>query len=224
MKITVVVSAYRLSEGQIHQFLEWNEVVFKMNDVHVLVVTDREVQLKYGKCLVYPKKPRHLSLPRLNNYGIKRAEGIVIKTDLDIIFSDKIIKRIKQVVQNNYAFIGICANIDQCSEIQEKPWEDLPKRFWGWGACFAMTRHDWGMLHGYNEKIWGWGDDDHDMFRRVQDKLCLSLCSYYPLFHMNHKQRKSVEPDSFFPIRKDENSKLVWTDWHEEEWGEGKYD
>lgn len=222
--ITVVVTAYRLPESKIHQFIEWNQVVFKMNDVHVLVVAEREVELNYGTCLVYPKKPHQLSLPRLNNYGIKRAEGIVIKTDLDIIFSEQIIKHIKRVVKNNYAFIGLCANIDNLSEINDKDWQHFEKRFWGWGACFAMTRHDWGMLHGYNEKIWGWGDDDHEMVARLRDKLGLSLCSYYPLFHMNHKIRKSSEPNSFFPIRKDENSQLISTDWYEDEWGEGKYD
>ena len=98
--ITVVLAAYRLPESQMHQFLEWNQAVFSANHVNVCIVTDREIKLPYGKCLVYPRKPRHFSLPRVNNYGIKRAaEGIVIKTDIDIIFSDQILKHIQHTVK-----------------------------------------------------------------------------------------------------------------------------
>ena len=224
VKISVVVSAYRLSEKEINRFLDWNEVVFRNNNINLSIVTDRDINLSYGQCLIYPKSQNHFSLPRVINYGIKRAEGIVIKTDLDIIFSNPVIQHISKVVRNSYAFIGICSNIDNLIEVQEESWESLPKRFWGWGACFAMTRDDWGEFRGYNEKIWGWGDDDIEIAQRVQSKSCLSICSYYPLFHMNHKSRKSTDSSSFYPIRKEENSQLISTEWNEQEWGEAKYD
>ena len=224
MNMTIVVAAYRLAEQAMRQFLEWNQAVFEKNRVQVLMVTDREVDLPYGNCLVYPKQPRHLSLPRVNNYGIKRAEGIVIKSDLDIIFSDQILNHISNVVRDSYVFIGICANIDSLAEMDAKPWHSFKKRFWGWGACVAMTRHDWGALHGYNEEIWGWGDDDHELVARLKYQSCLSLNSFYPLFHMNHDQRKSSEADAFFPIRKQENAAYIDEAWYEEAWGEGAYD
>jgi predicted glycosyltransferase involved in capsule biosynthesis len=49
---------------------------------------------------------------------------------------------------------------------------------------------DWVSLCGYNEKIWGWGGDDNDMWNRARKKFRMSENSLYPLYHINHDKRR----------------------------------
>lgn len=227
-KLTLVTAAYRVRDEQILNFFRWNERVFCENDVEVVVVTDREVKLPnmWGRCVVYPRAQPKFSIGRTVNYGIRRVEGdgadVIAKTDIDIIFSDEVVKHVKATVKPGTGMTCFFSWVNSETDAQPEAWSMLDKCYTGFGACFAMARCDWWILKGYDERIWGWGADDDEILARASKRIEVLRDDTCPLFHIKHKPRKSFMQDTYFPDRAQENLRL--SGWADDHWGEAKQD
>ena len=223
-KIRIVTSACFLDDRAAQDFLDWNKDVFETHDVEITIVSDRMIELKGDRvrCLKYPAKQDVFSIPRTINYGIRRVEeeGIVVKTDVDILFSSELLEQIKEKVNDGQGLIAICVDIDKPEYATRLDWNRLPKtsRREGRGACFAMTRHDWFRLKGYDERITGWGADDEEMWRRASKVINMIQTDRFPIYHIRHNERKGL---SHFPVRSEQNLKFAEKqDWNMENWGQ----
>lgn len=204
----------------IEKFMDMNN----FDDIHVVAVSDKEYNLGYDNLTVlkYPKELEIFSLAKTNNYGIRSIQcddnDIIIKTDPDIKFSRGILDYIKFYVKPQKGYIGICANKAKVEHALDKVWATSAKRKAGRGACFAMTKKDWHDLNGYDERLEGWGADDNEMWRRASSRINIVQDWTYPLYHINHANRKGVL--EYFPQNSKKNVKISRNiDWKNENWG-----
>jgi len=225
--ITLVLCAYRTGgSGPVESFIKWNERVFLEWSVKLVVVSDEHLGISapFVTNIVYPGEQEIFGIPRTINYGIKRVpgNGIIAKTDLDIVFSSSSVGALTKVVCEGRGLALICANVRQPPITENKMmaiWPRVTKRVRGKGACFAMAKSDWYKLKGYNEEIHGWGADDNDMWERARKALSMKLSHAYPIFHVNHKLRKGKRAD--FPILSKRNLGIMKKrHWNNDKWGE----
>lgn len=78
----------------------------------------------------------------------------------------------------------------------------------------ALDYSDWDKLSGYDERMYGWGYEDTDLYIRAKEKIKLIEPTEYALFHINHPSR-GIEP------RGDQNQSIYRTSspWHNSSWG-----
>lgn len=146
----------------------------------------------------------------------ERKNNLIVKTDVDIIFSESLLGYLENAVTVGNGVVSLCANIQSDSSVNlyTRRWHRVVKRIGGRGACFAMNMEDWCALNGYDERIEGWGADDDEMWKRACSKINMIESTEYPLFHVNHPVRKGSET---FPIKSKEN--LEYSGWNSEYWG-----
>lgn len=222
--MVAILATYKLDEQLMRKFLDMNKPAFEANDVRVIMVCDRDIDLGYSwaKTLLYPKQLETFALSKTINYAIKRAEteGIIIKTDVDIYFTTEVLKYIKSTVKYKQALICKCANRNGLENAKTAKWENCNKRTKGRGACFAMTKQDWFDFKGYNEKIIGWGGEDCEMYRRVSSRINLKESIEKPLYHINHPDRRNNSNGWWF-VNSSTNLKIGKPmDWGNDDWGE----
>jgi hypothetical protein len=223
--MAVVVSAYRIPRDVIDAFIGWNAFVFKANDVKLFLVLDRMETFTQPWIypVRYPREQEQFSLPKTVNYGLRRAAevaDVLVKSDIDIIFSSSILEQVRRTVTPMVGLVGICANVQTPEHLATKNWARATKRRTGMGACFAMHRTAWFALCGYNEKMIGWGADDTDMHRRASRALTINVTDECPLYHVNHQERKSKDKGAFFEFRSQQNLMVSVIPWHSVKWGE----
>lgn len=224
--ISVVIAAYRIDQVLVGNFIRWNKTVFEKMNVHLIVVADREMEFdeEWVEVLVYPEEQEVFSIPKTINYGIRRADAdIIIKSDVDIYFSEDVLVNVEEKVCEGSGVVSLCAEASQLKyAIDSGPvgWKQVKILPNGRGACFAMSRHDWYLLCGYNERIFGWGADDDDMWERAAGTIKMELSSEFRLWHIKHTIRKSANGKSFFPVRTQANRAMSWSEkWSDENWG-----
>jgi hypothetical protein len=218
---TIVIAAYGMEKSIVCNFAKWNNDVFSELGFDIITVSDKNFKVGFNNCRVvkYPAVQKKFSIPKTINYGIRQVshEGLVIKSDPDIFFSKAVLKHVVDSVSKGNGMVCHCSNIDSVeSAVKDSNWVRRTKRHRGRGACFAMMKSDWESLCGYNEKIWGWGGDDNDMWTRATRKIKMVENSEFPLYHINHEKRKGSE---FFPTRG--NSNLKVGSWNNPNWGSG---
>ena len=237
--LSVVIAAYKIDSKQINLFAKWNHDIFVQSGVDLVVVTNKEVSPPYPwvKIVVYPTEQKRFSIPKTINYGIKSVKhnGIVIKSDIDIVFSPGIIEVIRKRVKPGFGLVCKSARAKRgggkfegtkfshkrlTPQVWEKSRIMLPAK----GACFALSVEDWYKLRGYNEELVGWGSDDSDMWNRAEVKISMCEDNRHPLLHMEHKARTSHKKNGFFQVRSGENGIISrFSKWGETEtWGEGQ--
>lgn len=215
--IGIVACAWKIGDQRVANFVSWNRGVFESENVDLCIVSDRELDLEYGRTAVYPVEQEIFSIPKTINFGLRTfTEGIVAKTDIDIIWSKELIQRLREViVAGETGYIGICANIGKPEGA--KNYEKLTKRLRGRGACFALHIDDWHAICGYDERIQGWGGDDEDCWRRARTHVKMVEEWKCPLYHMRHAIRAGRET---FPILSKRNMKISGKrNWSNQEWG-----
>ena len=221
--ITMVLATYRLSEDLMRIFIERNKTNFVKHDVKVVMVSDRNVDFdcEWVEVVVYPVEMETFALSRTINYGIRKIQDdcIIIKTDVDIYFTDDVLRHIKDVVEYNRAMVCICSNMGRYEDALTANWDLCVKRKAGRGACFAMTRRDWFEFKGYNEDIVGWGGEDFEMYRRVSSRIKLVESWEKPLYHINHSDRRNNN-DKYWFVNSKKNVKIGKPmNWNRDEWG-----
>jgi hypothetical protein len=206
--ISLVAAAWTIADRRVDSFIGWNRAAFEEVGVELVLVSDRDLgRPEPWVCSpVYPLEQPVFSIPRTVNYGIRRAAGdIVVKTDVDIIFTAEILRLIGSYVRPGRGMVGICANIKKPEHAAAADWGRISKRHRGRGACFAMCREDWEALRGYNENITGWGADDNDMWLRASSRFDMVESRDQPVFHVAHPNRKNAE---MFPNCGSKNLKI----------------
>jgi hypothetical protein len=204
-KLAIVVAAYKIDEQRITDFLKFNSTVFNQHNVKVVIVTDKHINTKAYpnlNCVIYPENLEQFSLSKTTNFGLWqiKEESIIIKTDIDILFTSKILTQIKEKVRNGAGFAAICAQLGDPSKLGSTcaQWKNLRKIDDGFGACFALMKSDWVKLNGYNENLFGWGAEDVDMRIRASKDLFLEISDEYEIFHLQHKTRTSPGNKFYF--------------------------
>lgn len=191
--ISIVVSAYGISTERKLNFLRWNEEVFLKENVHVFLISDVQENLSefpFAQIIQYPKKQDVFSIPRTINYGLRHIPSceIVVKSDIDIVFSRQIFKQLRQNISNRIGMVCIPSNLQSAEELSAATdkWNTLPRDQEAKGACFAMTYNDWKLLKGYDERIVGWGGEDTELFLRASKKMKMYVSDIYPIFRIDH--------------------------------------
>jgi hypothetical protein len=192
--ISLVAAAWKIDDNRISQFIDWNREAFLQAGLELVLVSNRDLQLPepWISSPVYPLPQEIFSIPRTINYGIRRTTAdIIVKTDVDIVFSVEILRLIESYVEPARGMVGICANIRSADFAPKTDWNRVSKRHRGRGACFAMHRDDWFKLRGYNERITGWGADDNDMWDRASRTISMVESREQPIYHVAHPERKN---------------------------------
>jgi len=215
--IGIVACAWKIDDQRIADFISWNREVFEAEGVDLCIVSDRSLDLEYGRTAVYPVEQEIFSIPKTVNFGLRTfATGIVAKTDIDIIWSRELIQRLhKAVVAGEKGYIGICVDIggpDGANNYAKRR-----KRRRGRGACLALHVDDWHAICGYDERIQGWGGDDEDCWKRACHKVEMLEEWTCPLYHIRHSQRKG---SADFPILSSRNLRIARkNNWSNPDWG-----
>ena len=229
-KISLVVSAYNL-DYKINDFMQWNDKLFsKIKNLEVVVVLDPNSNFQTGNpiytILKYPKKQTIFSIGKTINFGIRNTQNtpnrIIIKTDIDIVFTNSVLNYVLYNVNNNIGMVALPAYIERNFDINtlENPgyWNRQRKVTDARGACFALTREDWFNLNGYDERIEGWGGDDTEMWFRANKKLkFMKVTTHHPIYHIEHPIRINQNGFIFNSGRNVEIGKNM--DWKSERWG-----
>lgn len=213
--VCVVLCCYKLDDSALKKFLDMNREVFNRHDVHVCVSSDRErvaFDSPTVKILKYPVDQKVFNFSRTLNFGIRNSleYDIIVKTDIDIIFSDETIEKILAEVNEGNGVI--------CHSAHVPAYEDAVKAmpFWpskykiqttGLGACFAMHRTCWEKLEGYNEQLEGWGYEDIDLYHRAGEVCKITRSNETAVYHVRHDGRQG----KFFPWKLKLNKEISHT-------------
>jgi len=224
-KIGIVLVLYKIKESFLCNFMKLNSEIINNYIDQIFVITDKNIKINNEKVklLVYPIEMKQLNFSKLLNYGIKRCNcDLIIKTDVDIVFSKEVIKSIIDTVVDGKGITYCCSNINDIRIIDNVSWESMKKRKGGYGACFAMTKVDWFRLKGYNENLIGLGGEDTDLFERASHLITIIKTSKYPLYHLKHESRITTGEGSFWEKRSVKNIKIARDNlWDNNQWGEG---
>jgi hypothetical protein len=221
--ITVILNVYGITE-QAGKFLDWNKDSFEHHNVRVTIMTDSifDVAYEWASVMMYPGKEKVLSVPKSINYGIKRTsgDGIIIKTDSDIVFSKEVIQQVKKCVCPGHGLVALCSNIGGVPKDLNSAWKGAKIRVKGRGACCALTKEDWFKLNGLDERMSGWGAEDYEMFMRGRKRLeSMRESQEFPLYHISHPVRKGNTP--IYPVSNNSNCRIGRKlDWKSDNWGE----
>jgi len=220
--LELVFSAVGLPDEAVERWISLNKRVLTL--VHAAVVTDTEKSFP-GLRTVNVASEERFDIGRLNNRAIRTSEcNVVVKTDVDIVFSLELIQYLWTFVSPGTGVVAKCSNID-LDRLGTVEWCNTQIRSAGRGACFALFRSDWERLYGYDERFIGWGGDDDDMYRRASRALKMIQTAQYPLWHINHPKRI----DDRFPNCGKMNLETPKNegDWHDHPlaycWGSGSW-
>jgi len=213
----IIASAWKIDDERIANFIEWNREVFERENVDLCLVSDRQLDIEYGRTVVYPVEQDIFSIPRTINFGLRTfSEGVVAKTDIDIIWSAELINHVREVVKSGeVGYIGICVDVGGIADAVG--YAKRTKRRRGRGACLALHIDDWNGICGYNENIRGWGGDDEDCWKRACQSVNMLEEWVHPIYHVRHPNRKG-NPD--FPILSRSNMSISRKKgWNNPDWG-----
>lgn len=220
MKIFVV--GHRIAQIDVERFFELNREV--MEGYEVFVLCDRGWGLfkdaPNWNLLKYRDESSAFGYTKALN-GCLRKVGessketdIIIKTDIDIVFTQEVLDYLEESVKVCEPVIVKCGGIMAPCEMKED-WGKVRVRHYGYGACVAATKYDWYRIHGYDERMVGYGVDDDDLKDRLNEVGRLSFVQDLRLYHLNHPPR-----DETF-VRNQEFNKKIWkgSTWSNSQWG-----
>jgi len=198
-EITIIAFAYGIPSERKLNFLRWNKDLFVKEKANVYLLSDKQENLSdypFARIIEYPEDEEAFSLPKIFNYGLKQITKteIVVKTDIDIIFSKSIFRQMRQTISNKVGMVCIPFDVSSFDDIEQKTnnWDNLSRNKEHKGGCFAMTYDDWLNLGGYDESLISLDINDSQMYLRASKKIKMYISEVYPLWHVNHPKRKVV--------------------------------
>lgn len=242
MKLSIVVGVRNRNLQMVH-FLNSLLNQDKVNELWEIVVVDYGgdkgltsiinkqpfTNLRY----IYVKENGIYNESRAKNIGIKSAQGeVILCTNADIIFSSDVIKKlIQQLTSNSKRCLYQLRRHDLKEEVipllsgfkngvykfQSNQYEIGPDS--AYGDFQAMTKENWFKLHGYDERMTGWGYMDIDLYRRAKrlgiQRNWLSEKTY-KLFHQYHPlaTNRQIEANTAISRNQDADWELI------NRWGE----
>jgi len=208
MAVGLVVAHVALPMKRLYEFMAWNVEQFEQHGVTVYLVSDipKEIgpmvkQVVVGRQSIY-------SPSRMSNIGIRQAikdkcEGVV-KTDIDCLLTAGFWKKLPLVVrgQGQAPYYMLTSSPERLGPGKH------PSRSVG---TMALHRDDWDALRGYDERMYGYGREDGELFDRA--KVVCEKVKRLPdlVYHIEHEDRKD---DQWYPLRRQENIAIGTTKWH----------
>jgi len=184
--IALVVTAYGLPQHLIDRFFDYN------NHENIIIVTDKRAP-RSAERIICPQQ-EVFSITKTANLGIRHAYelgyDVIIKTDIDNIVTAPVIDYCNSLKPGT----GACFRNWHISD--NEPLSDAQMDSKCIGTA-ALHSDDWNKLHGYNEKMYGYGYDDGDLLTRARrrgiDFPELEDPKVYHFWHEKHN-RDTINP------------------------------
>ncbi len=190
--IALIFSHYRLPETRLQEHFQWNSAIYLQSQVRVFVASDRHYDLPpYAECVICPPMDM-FSLTRTSNAvkakALECGATTIIKTDVDIAFSDGAFQAMAQVPENvcRIARVVFTGNFAE----RHKDTRDTPAAM----GTVAMVRGDWQRLN-YDERLQGWGMDDVLL---VEDAKRIGIAVQHTddvVWHIAHAKNTDFNPN-----------------------------
>jgi predicted glycosyltransferase involved in capsule biosynthesis len=127
----------------------------------------------------YQHKLDDYPLALARNVGARKTEGNIIGfVDADLVLDPRIIGKIWELIPRFSK--AACVNVYRMSQPPNNPiYKQLDRINWkhnlrtgrvdhaGKGGCFFIDRRLFYKLRGYDERLYGWGWEDDDFYRRL---------------------------------------------------------
>lgn len=211
--LAVVVAHYMLEPMRLLEWLTWNYDRIRAVGGHVYLCTDRAQGMASGITQVEIPRMSTYSPAKAVNPGIRRAcdDGVkvIVKTDIDVFLTDAFLKTAKRMRDLEAMCPVYCyaANI----AATEKAEPDM-------ASCgtLALPAEGWRLIHGYDERQYGYGREDGDAYDRALEAGYRFTRMERLVYHIEHQDRKG----RFFPQRRKENCEISRRrDWADPDWG-----
>ena len=159
----VIVTAWKIPEWRIREFVEWNADNFALERVRCLIVTDRDLDFlpPHFDYAIYPRPMDIFNLSACSNFGLKKiGQGVICKTDIDCIFSRPLLRAMFSVSPGR----AIAPIYMMCES------HDCTGRAWA-ASCGTIAANwgDWVAAAGYDENLKGYGVEDGDFVARARE-------------------------------------------------------
>lgn len=221
--IAVAVAAYGISPDD---FIRRNTRVFEKREIQLSVSCEKVPDATHPSWVHFYEMPGKMTIFNHSatvNYAIRKAIeelkcDVVIQTCIDILFTSECLQNVEDVVDDD---TGIDNNYSMVESEDKLVYEKLINV--SHAGCMALTARNWFLLHGWNERMYGWGWDDTDFAERAGKLVHLIAVDNVPLYHINHIQR--MGDGKFYANRNDKNNweSLYGPKWEEPEWGKAKF-
>ena len=67
-------------------------------------------------------------------------------------------------------------------------WDPDKIVFGGYGSGLAMSKEDWYKLKGLDQRMFGWGYEDNDIYNRARCMIKMSESKTERFFHIAHEK------------------------------------
>jgi len=231
--IAYVVTHYKMPPYRLHDFLLWNDQIFNRPETRLVIVIDKPLLSlpDYARAVVFPKPMDRFALSWTSNYGIRAAMSdgadIICKTDPDCIIPQELHRRIA-TVKDGHAIAPVYHMAATADHVRRgastiRPWNASR-------GTIAMRQSGWHAVHGYDERMIGYGPEDGDICDRIQARgIAIDRARGAPIYHIAHDSgvtqhpakrtdhwgRGGINPENRQEIKAIRRQK----NWHNPEWG-----
>lgn len=205
MKISILTCAINIPQNIINRFLSHS------NNINVKIITEKD-----GDFTTTDLTGKYFNKCKALNFGlselIKQNYEVIIQTDIDMIFRHDLVQKTINHINNNTHVFCYCRN----SDYDNLSWDEylkLPLRISGVGAWNVLTSDNWKKTGGYNEDLYGWGQEDDEMHDRINRlKLQTYIIKSIPLVHINHSRRTKSRIEKNKKVRIRTKSNKIFLD------------
>jgi len=212
--MAIVVCSVRLPAEAWAAWLARNAEVVEELKQEVYLVTDLDPDRAPWVQVIQPPAMDQYSPARASNAGIRAAYaagfGVIIKTDIDCILSDRFILDAEKLVPQTagevlapYYMMAAGVTFEQIRDA--KKWQQ------GCGTVAARAE-DWARLKGYDERQYGYGFEDGDLVIRARFLGMKVKRRASQVVHVHHEPRTDA---TWYPMRRDENKAAAKVAWHD---------
>jgi predicted glycosyltransferase involved in capsule biosynthesis len=212
--IAVVTSAYKIPQSIVETFVIANSQ--KNIKLYVIAKEGEDIKVPEKVTLLRinfeTKDGEVFNIGRASNLGIKQAieDGckIIVKTDIDCILSQDMIKQCNTCVPG----IGFCYRHHNCMDIKDIPNATIDSRCIG---SICLHADDLIKLNAFDERMDGYSVDDIHMVeraRRVGVKISI-LCEpkVYHIVHSGKWNRETINPEKRKENNRIRESNVDWS-------------
>lgn len=236
MTIAVVLTHWgeAIPRERLAQHWLWNDCIYRANGASVYVVAEGQRDVPaYARVVPCYEDLRPFNLARTSNIGIRAAiaDGaeIVVKSDPDIFWPGSTFALCAALGQGRglcptYLMAGSRASID-C-------WPDACMAWPQSCGTLALHSDTWRAIHGYDERMRGYGVEDGDAYMRARTRVKIDRAPI--VYHVAHVEGSEQgtgrsdhwgRDDSTNPLRHRENTRMFNASrtgrdpWLCDEWG-----
>lgn len=213
----VALAAYNLP-GELEQFVKLNaERIRAAGGAIFVAVADRENTPSNIEKIRVPEQSVY-SPARTANMAIRSAAEagcrVVVKTDVDCILSPAFIEILK-TMKDGQGYCPYYQYVDDPARLEDAKTDQA--------SCgtLALTARAWNQIHGYDERMLGYGREDGDAADRACKVGIKIVRTTGLVYHINHPSRISKK----YPLLRDENIALSKQENYDcADWGKGEWE